>query len=76
MLTKAVLLSLQFYKLAVSPYLPSQCSYMPTCSEYAAEAVQTYGAFRGSWMAIRRLARCHPFANGGYDPVPQSTEEQ
>lgn len=61
---------LSFYKMAVSPYLPSQCRYMPTCSEYAADAISTYGAAFGSWMGLKRLMRCHPFRSGGYDPVP------
>ena len=61
---------LSFYKMAVSPYLPSQCRYMPTCSEYAADAISTYGAALGSWMGLKRLMRCHPFRSGGYDPVP------
>ena len=62
---------LSFYKMAVSPYLPSQCRYMPTCSEYVADAISTYGAARGSWMGLKRLLRCHPFRSGGYDPVPE-----
>ena len=60
---------LRFYKAAVSPLLPPSCRFVPTCSEYAAEAVQRYGALRGSWMGARRLLRCHPFHPGGYDPV-------
>jgi len=57
------------YKRLVSPWLPPSCRYVPTCSEYAMEAVERYGALRGSWMAMMRLLRCHPFAKGGYDPV-------
>lgn len=60
---------LRFYKAAVSPLLPPSCRFMPTCSEYAMEAVQKYGALRGGWMGIRRLLRCHPFHPGGFDPV-------
>ena len=59
------------YRMAVSPYLPSQCVYQPTCSNYATDAITTYGVLRGSWMALRRLLRCHPFTQGGYDPVPE-----
>ena len=67
---KTVLIGLlRFYKAAMSPLLPPSCRFVPTCSEYAAEAVQRYGALRGSWMGLRRLLRCHPFHPGGYDPV-------
>jgi len=60
---------LRAYKWAVSPLLPPACRYVPTCSEYAMEAVERYGALRGGWMALTRILRCHPFAGAGYDPV-------
>ncbi len=63
---------LRGYKWAFSPFLPPACRYVPTCSDYAAEAIERYGAFRGSAMAIWRVLRCHPFVRGGYDPVPLS----
>jgi uncharacterized protein len=66
---RAVLSLLWTYKRLVSPWLPPSCRYVPTCSEYAMEAVERYGALRGSWMTMTRLLRCHPFAKGGYDPV-------
>jgi len=61
--------TLRLYKRWVSPSLPPSCRYVPTCSEYAMEAVERYGALRGGWMAFRRLLRCHPFVKGGLDPV-------
>ena len=60
---------LRVYKWAISPMLPAACRYVPTCSEYAMEAVERYGALRGGWMALGRVLRCHPFARAGYDPV-------
>jgi putative membrane protein insertion efficiency factor len=60
---------LQAYKRAISPMLPAACRYVPTCSEYAIEAVERYGALRGGWLAFTRIFRCHPFAGSGYDPV-------
>ncbi len=67
---KRVLISfLRLYKLALSPLLPPSCRFVPTCSEYAMEAIDRYGTLRGGSLAIRRLARCHPFNRGGYDPV-------
>ena len=65
-----LLLLLRGYKRHVSPLLPPACRFLPTCSEYAMEAVDRYGALRGGWLAIKRLLRCNPFCKGGYDPVP------
>ena len=65
----AVLQLLRAYKWAISPMLPPSCRFVPTCSEYAMEAVDRYGVLRGSFMALTRLLRCHPLAHGGYDPV-------
>jgi uncharacterized protein len=61
---------IRFYQMAVSPALAPSCRYLPSCSEYAAEAIEIHGAGRGSWLAVRRLLRCHPFHAGGHDPVP------
>ncbi len=60
---------LRAYKWAISPIFPPACRYVPTCSEYAMEAVERYGALRGGWMALARILRCHPLARSGYDPV-------
>ena len=67
--TSFVLLLLRGYKWALSPLLPPACRYVPTCSDYAVEAVERYGALRGGLMAMWRVLRCHPFVRGGYDPV-------
>lgn len=71
---RAMLASLRFYKRRISPLLPPACKYMPTCSEYAMQAVERYGAVYGGYLAARRLLRCHPFAKGGYDPVPERVD--
>ncbi len=67
---KPITSAIRFYQKYVSPGLPPRCRYIPTCSEYALEAVEKYGAVKGGWMAAKRIARCHPFHKGGYDPVP------
>lgn len=64
-----VIALLRFYKTAISPWLPSACRFHPTCSEYMMQAVERYGASRGIWLGLKRLARCQPFCAGGYDPV-------
>lgn len=58
------------YQLTLSPIIGRQCKYVPTCSQFAIDALREYGAARGTWMAAKRICRCHPFAKGGYDPVP------
>ncbi len=63
------LLLIQFYRLFLSPLKPPSCRYIPTCSEYAMIAIEKYGPWRGGWMAVKRILRCHPFHKGGYDPV-------
>jgi hypothetical protein len=75
---RATLKLLRGYKWAISPMFAPACRYVPTCSEYAMEAVERYGATRGGLMALWRLVRCHPFAHGGYDPVvkPRAARER
>ena len=67
---RAILWSIRFYRGAISPAHPPCCRYFPTCSEYAYEAVEKYGAVKGGCLAVRRILRCHPLREGGYDPVP------
>jgi putative membrane protein insertion efficiency factor len=68
---KTVVLALiRFYKRFISPALPSACIYEPTCSVYTYQAIEKYGVIKGGWLGIKRIARCHPFHQGGYDPVP------
>ena len=68
---KHVLLALvRFYRAAISPYRQPCCRFTPTCSQYALEAIEKYGALKGGWLAFRRILRCNPFHKGGYDPVP------
>lgn len=66
----AILALLRGYKRCVSPWMPAACRFVPTCSEYAADAVRRRGAVKGTWMALKRLGRCHPLHKGGFDPVP------
>src|SRR5262245_23685865 len=61
---------IRVYKLTLSPIFSGSCRFLPSCADYAAEAISTYGVGRGTWLSLRRLGRCHPFCQGGHDPVP------
>ncbi len=63
------------YRLAISPWLGNNCRYEPSCSAYAMDALRLHGAFHGSWMAAKRIARCHPWGGSGYDPVPEKQQD-
>ena len=69
-MTRVLIGLLRAYRLLISPIYGQVCRYHPSCSAYALEAVTVHGSLRGSWLAVRRIARCHPWAAGGYDPVP------
>jgi uncharacterized protein len=71
---RTLLAAIKLYQLALSPWLGRQCRYLPTCSAYAAEAIERFGALRGSWLALKRLGRCHPWGGSGYDPVPEGPD--
>ena len=68
-----LLVLIRGYQLLISPLFPPSCRYFPTCSDYARQAVTRHGPLAGSWLAVKRLARCHPWGGLGYDPVPDST---
>ena len=74
MIDRLLIAALRLYKRWVSPLLGQRCRFVPTCSEYSMEAIQRFGALRGSWMTARRLSRCHPLCPGGHDPVPPRPE--
>ena len=74
---KSILMSIiKFYQKAISPLTPPSCRFHPTCSHYGLEAIETHGALKGSWLAVRRISKCHPFHEGGYDPVPEKKNKQ
>lgn len=68
--TAPLVLLVRFYQICISPLKPSCCRFTPTCSQYALEALRKYGVFKGTWLAIKRILRCHPWGGSGYDPVP------
>ncbi|MCP5464119.1 MAG: membrane protein insertion efficiency factor YidD [Deltaproteobacteria bacterium] len=67
---------IRFYKVAISPWLPKACRFHPTCSEYASECFRRFSFFRAVFLTIKRLGRCHPFCEGGFDPVPDQNASQ
>lgn len=70
LLTAILLAIIKFYRYAISPWTPNACRHTPTCSRYAVEALHMHGPFRGGWLSLKRLAKCHPWGTSGYDPVP------
>lgn len=67
--------AVRFYRICISPLFPPTCRFYPSCSQYTLEAIQAYGALKGSWIAVKRLLKCHPYHPGGYDPLTDSDEE-
>lgn len=76
MMKRILLGVLSVYKYAISPLLGRSCRFYPSCSEYAREAIEVHGPLRGTWLAIRRVGRCHPFHPGGYDPVSKPSHNR
>ena len=70
LLTLLLVIPIKFYQYCISPLLPPTCRYTPTCSQYALEAIRKHGPFKGLWLTVKRLLRCHPWGGSGYDPVP------
>ena len=73
---KILMYIIKFYQKLISPLTPPSCRFYPTCSHYGLEAIEKHGAIKGSWLAIRRISKCHPFHEGGFDPVPEKNSEQ
>ena len=76
MIKKLLLGTIAVYRYGISPMLGRNCRFHPSCSEYAMEAIRVHGSLRGTWLAIRRVGRCHPFHPGGYDPVPDHVHNE
>lgn len=70
-----LLLPVYFYKYVISPLTPASCRHIPTCSEYALQAVKVHGTLKGFWLAIKRISKCHPWGTHGYDPVPPKVKK-
>jgi len=71
-----LLIPIYFYKYCISPLTPSSCRHIPTCSQYAVEALKIHGPFKGLWLTIKRISRCNPWGTSGYDPVPPKNKNQ
>ena len=76
MLNKIFIALIRFYQMCISPMLGPHCRFTPTCSQYALEAIKTYGAIKGTLLSIKRISKCHPFHEGGHDPVPEKAMDR
>ncbi len=73
---KLLIVIIKIYRIAMSPFMARHCRFQPVCSSYAIVAIEQYGSIRGSWLAVKRIGRCHPWNEGGYDPVPSSHADE
>lgn len=73
-MNKIFIFIIEIYQKYISPFLPRRCRFYPTCSAYGKEAIEKHGALKGGWLALKRIVRCNPFNDGGFDPVPPSKE--
>lgn len=76
MIQKLLILIVRFYQMSISPLLPQACRYQPTCSQYMIDAIKEWGVFKGTWLGLRRIGRCHPWGASGFDPVPKNNENK
>jgi hypothetical protein len=75
-MTKILQGLIKLYHVTISPLIGSRCRFVPTCSEYASQALEQYGVFKGGWLAVKRICRCHPWGGDGFDPVPDKNQER
>lgn len=76
LLKKLMVFVIRIYQYAISPFTPSSCRFAPTCSAYSVEAIQKHGPFKGFWLSLKRVSKCHPWGSSGYDPVPEVEKEK
>ena len=75
-ITNHIIVIIKFYQFLISPILGQNCRYLPTCSEYIIQSIKKFGIFKGTFLSLRRISKCHPWGNHGYDPVPNKAEEK
>tara|TARA_B100000676_G_C17859431_1_gene722537 strand:+ start:323 stop:565 length:243 start_codon:yes stop_codon:yes gene_type:complete len=75
-ITNHIIMIIKFYQFFISPILGQNCRYLPTCSEYSIQSIKKFGIFKGIFLSLRRISKCHPWGNHGYDPVPNKAEEK
>ena len=75
-ITNHIIVIIKFYQFLISPILGQNCRYLPTCSEYSIQSIKKFGIFKGIFLSLRRISKCHPWGNHGYDPVPNKAEEK
>ncbi len=75
-ITNHIIMIIKFYQFFISPILGQNCRYLPTCSEYSIQSIKKFGIFKGTFLSLRRISKCHPWGNHGYDPVPNKAEEK